>query len=214
MFFIRMGATPSSVCRQKCWCGAGTPHRDASDRRHAQTRFKSRWDQRLTEELRRSEGRGARDARGSGLIDIGRVFEVGSVRFRSSWRWSATALMHLVSRRGQARRGQGSARRAGRHVPGGHADRRLKIRAMQITGGLEPPPRALRRRGGPDPAGNLDFCIAIRTITMRDGRAECAGAGIVADCIRRRYEETRDSAPHSALEMATGASDGSARRQP
>src|SRR5207302_330403 len=49
-----------------------------------------------------------------------------------------------------------------------------KIRAMQIIGGLEPTRRGLY--GGAvgylDFAGNLDFCIAIRTITMRGQRAE------------------------------------------
>ena len=47
-----------------------------------------------------------------------------------------------------------------------------------------------------DFAGNLDFCIAIRTITIRDGRAHVqAGAGIVADSNpAAEYEETRDKA--------------------
>ncbi len=44
--------------------------------------------------------------------------------------------------------------------------------------------------------GNLDFCIAIRTITIRDGKARVqAGAGIVADSNpAAEYEETRDKA--------------------
>ena len=47
-----------------------------------------------------------------------------------------------------------------------------------------------------DFAGNLDFCIAIRTITIRNGRARVqAGAGIVADSNpAAEYEETRDKA--------------------
>ena len=65
---------------------------------------------------------------------------------------------------------------------------------MQIVGGLEPTRRGLY--GGAvgylDFAGNLDFCIAIRTITMQDGRAEVqAGAGIVADSDpAAEYEES------------------------
>jgi anthranilate synthase component 1 len=59
-----------------------------------------------------------------------------------------------------------------------------------------------------DFAGNLDFCIAIRTITMRGDRAEIqAGAGIVADSLPgAEYEETRDKARAllQALEMAQG----------
>ena len=80
---------------------------------------------------------------------------------------------------------------------------------MQIVGALEPTRRGLY--GGAvgylDFAGNLDFCIAIRTIAMRGQRAEIqAGAGIVADSLpAAEYEETRDKARAliQALEMAT-----------
>ena len=43
-----------------------------------------------------------------------------------------------------------------------------------------------------DLAGNLDSCIAIRTLVAREGRAEVqAGAGIVADSSpQREYDET------------------------
>ena len=58
-----------------------------------------------------------------------------------------------------------------------------------------------------DFAGNLDFCIAIRTIAMRGQAAQIqAGAGIVADSVpQAEYEETRDKARAlvQALEMAT-----------
>ena len=83
-----------------------------------------------------------------------------------------------------------------------------KIRAMQIVGELEPTRRGLY--GGAvgylDFAGNLDCCIAIRTIAMRDGNAVVqAGAGIVADSVpAAEYEETRDKARAliQALELA------------
>jgi anthranilate synthase component 1 len=56
-----------------------------------------------------------------------------------------------------------------------------------------------------DFAGNLDCCITIRTITMKDGRAYVqAGAGIVADSNpTAEFDETRDkaSALLRALEM-------------
>ena len=47
-----------------------------------------------------------------------------------------------------------------------------------------------------DFAGNLDFCIAIRTIVLEAGKAYVqAGAGIVADSNpTAEYEETRDKA--------------------
>ena len=57
-----------------------------------------------------------------------------------------------------------------------------------------------------DFAGNLDFCIAIRTIIMKGARAFVqAGAGIVIDSIpSAEYEETRDKARAllRALELA------------
>ena len=57
-----------------------------------------------------------------------------------------------------------------------------------------------------DFAGNLDFCIAIRTIILERGQAQVqAGAGIVADSNpTAEYEETRDKARAliQALEMA------------
>jgi anthranilate synthase component 1 len=81
---------------------------------------------------------------------------------------------------------------------------------MQIIGALEPSRRGLY--GGAvgylDFAGNLDFCIAIRTITIRGARARVqAGAGIVADSNpAAEYEETRDKARAllTALAMAEG----------
>ena len=58
-----------------------------------------------------------------------------------------------------------------------------------------------------DFAGNLDFCIAIRTLVMVNGRAYLqAGAGIVADSNpSAEYEETRDKARAlvRALELAS-----------
>ena len=57
-----------------------------------------------------------------------------------------------------------------------------------------------------DFAGNLDFCITIRTVLIESGRAYVqAGAGIVADSNpAAEYEETRDKARAviRALELA------------
>ncbi len=57
-----------------------------------------------------------------------------------------------------------------------------------------------------DFAGNLDFCITIRTVLIENGRAFVqAGAGIVADSNpTAEYEETRDKARGviRALELA------------
>ena len=57
--------------------------------------------------------------------------------------------------------------------PAGTVSGAPKIRAMQIIDELEPTRRDVYAGavGYIDFAGNLDFCIAIRTITIRDGRA-------------------------------------------
>jgi anthranilate synthase component 1 len=79
---------------------------------------------------------------------------------------------------------------------------------MQIIRALEPSRRGLYAGavGYLDFAGNLDFCIAIRTILLEQGRALVqAGAGIVADSNpTAEFEETRDKARAMmrALELA------------
>jgi anthranilate synthase component 1 len=83
-----------------------------------------------------------------------------------------------------------------------------KVRAMQIISELEPSGRGLYAGavGYLDFAGNLDFCIAIRTVIMSGGRAYVqAGAGIVMDSDpTAEYQETRDKARAliRALELA------------
>jgi anthranilate synthase component I len=73
-----------------------------------------------------------------------------------------------------------------------------KVRAMQIIEELEPVRRGIY--GGSvfyaDFAGNLDSCIAIRTMFMRGKKAHVqAGAGIVADSVpEREYDECLNKA--------------------
>src|SRR5437588_9380938 len=73
-----------------------------------------------------------------------------------------------------------------------------KVRAMQIIEELEPTRRGIY--GGSvlyaDFAGNLDSCIAIRTLLMRGNKAYLqAGAGIVADSDPgHEYEECMNKA--------------------
>jgi anthranilate synthase component 1 len=83
-----------------------------------------------------------------------------------------------------------------------------KVRAMQIIRELEPDKRGVYAGAilYLDYAQNLDSCIAIRTIVMRDGYAFAqAGAGIVSDSVpEREYEETINKARAllRAIEMA------------
>jgi anthranilate synthase component I len=169
-------------------------------------------DQRLADELRRNEKERAEHVMlvDLGRNDIGRVAETGSVRvpqFMTLERYSH--VMHLVSRvEGRLSDECDRLDALVATFPAGTLTGAPKIRAMQIIGGLEPTRRGLY--GGAvgylDFAGNLDFCIAIRTITMRDGHADVqVGAGIVADSHpAAEYEETRDKARAllQALEMA------------
>ncbi len=213
MFFIRLGrdaivgASPEMLVRVE---GRHVEtHPIAGTRRRGATGDE---DQRLAEELRRSEKERAEHVMlvDLGRNDIGRVSEIGSVRvpqFMALERYSH--VMHLVSRvEGRLADDRDRLDALVATFPAGTLTGAPKIRAMQIVDGLEPTRRGLY--GGAvgylDFAGNLDFCIAIRTIAMRDGRADVqAGAGIVADSMpAAEHEETRDKAQAllQALAMA------------
>ena len=169
-------------------------------------------DLRLGDELKRNEKERAEHVMlvDLGRNDLGRVCEYGTVRvsqYMALERYSH--VMHLVSTvEGRLADGQDRLDALAATFPAGTVSGAPKIRAMEILSGLEPTPRGIY--GGAigylDFAGNLDFCIAIRTITMRNGRATVqAGAGIVADSQpRAEYEETCDKARAllTALEMA------------
>src|SRR6185369_14803557 len=92
--------------------------------------------------------------------------------------------------------------------PAGTVTGAPKIRAMEIIRGLEPDRRGLYAGSVlyMDYADNLDSCIAIRTIVLRDGKAMVqAGAGIVADSVpEHEYAETvnKARAMFRAIEMA------------
>ena len=159
-------------------------------------------DLRLGEELKRNEKERAEHVMlvDLGRNDLGRVCEFGSVRvpqYMAVERYSH--VMHLVSTV------DGRLSEQCDHFdalvacfPAGTVSGAPKIKAMQILASLEPTRRDIYAGavGYIDFAGNLDFCIAIRTITIRRGVARVqAGAGIVADSNpAAEYEETRDKA--------------------
>jgi anthranilate synthase component 1 len=169
-------------------------------------------DLRLAEELKRNEKERAEHVMlvDLGRNDVGRVCEYGSVRvpqFMGLERFSH--VMHLTSV--VEGRLAGDRDRFDALVscfPAGTVSGAPKVRAMQIINELEPSGRGLYAGavGYLDFAGNLDFCIAIRTIIMSSGRAYVqAGAGIVMDSNpTAEYEETRDKARAlvRALELA------------
>ena len=135
-----------------------------------------------------------------GRNDLGRVSEYGSVTVKDLMfveRYSH--VMHLVSALEGQLRPDLSALDAFRSCfPAGTLSGAPKVRAMEIIEELEPARRGVY--GGSvlyaDFSGNLDSCIAIRTLFMRGEQGYIqAGAGVVADSIpESEYEECRNKA--------------------
>jgi anthranilate synthase component 1 len=147
-----------------------------------------------------------------GRNDLGRVSEYGSVKVRDLMyveRYSH--VMHLVTAlEGKLRAGLDALDAFAACFPAGTLSGAPKVRAMQIIEELEPTRRGIY--GGSvlyaDFAGNLDSCIAIRTMLMEGEKAYLqVGAGIVADSDpAREYEECMNKAKAvlRAVEMARG----------
>jgi anthranilate synthase component 1 len=145
-----------------------------------------------------------------GRNDLGRVCEYGSVRVEkliTVERYSH--VMHLVSSlRGRLRPDVDCFDVLMACFPAGTVSGAPKVRAMQIVDELEPTRRGIYAGGilYLDFSGNLDSCIAIRTLVAKDGIAHVqAGGGVVADSIpAREYEETvnKSRALRAALEAA------------
>ena len=135
-----------------------------------------------------------------GRNDLGRVSEYGSVQVRDLMyveRYSH--VMHIVSAlEGKLREGLDALDAFAACFPAGTLSGAPKVRAMQIIEELEPVRRSIY--GGSvlyaDFAGNLDSCIAIRTMLMQGKKAYLqAGGGIVADSDpQREFEESMNKA--------------------
>ena len=145
-----------------------------------------------------------------GRNDLGRVSEYGSVQVEALMtieRYSH--VQHLVtSLRGRLRDGLDRFDALAACFPAGTVTGAPKIRAMQIIRELEPAHRGVYAGAVlyVDYADNLDSCIAIRTIELRDGIATIeAGAGIVSDSVpAKEYEECLNKARalFRAIELA------------
>jgi len=131
-----------------------------------------------------------------GRNDVGRVARYGTVRptkLKFIERYSH--VMHLVSSvEGELRPELDSWDALLACFPAGTVTGAPKVRAMQIISELEPTRRGVY--AGTvfyyDLTGNLDSCIAIRSIVIRGGKATVqVGAGIVADSVPElEFEET------------------------
>ncbi len=135
-----------------------------------------------------------------GRNDVGRVAAWGSVKTDELMvieRYSH--VMHIVSNVvGRLREGLNAFDVLRAAFPAGTVSGAPKVRAMQIISDLEPFRRGIYAGavGYFDLQGNMDFCIAIRTIVMSGGTAMIqAGAGIVADSDpEREWEEVLNKA--------------------
>jgi anthranilate synthase component 1 len=145
-----------------------------------------------------------------GRNDVGRVARYGSVKLSDVMtieRYSH--VMHITSNvGGELAEGQTAFDALWACLPAGTVSGAPKVRAMEIIDELEP------HRRGPyagavgyfDYSGNMDTCIALRTIVVQGDTAYVqAGAGIVADSVpANEWQETLNKARGllTAIEVA------------
>jgi anthranilate synthase component 1 len=145
-----------------------------------------------------------------GRNDLGRVCEYGTVEVESFMAVeNYSHVMHIVSSvAGRLRPGIGALDALRSVLPAGTLSGAPKVRAMQIIDELEPV-----KRGGYGGAigwvsytGELDTCIHIRTVVVKDGIAHVqAGGGTVADAkpdYEFRESEAKARAVLQAIELA------------
>ncbi|GAB6063493.1 anthranilate synthase component I [Deferrisoma palaeochoriense] len=202
-----VGASPEVMvrkegCRALLRPIAGTRHRGATPEE----------DRALEEELLADEKERAEHLMlvDLGRNDLGRVATPGGVRLEESFvveRYSH--VMHIVSTVSAELRPEVDALDVlGATFPAGTVSGAPKVRAMELIAELEPRERGVYAGAvgylGFD--GNMDTCIAIRTLVFCRGRVVAqAGAGVVADSDPGfEYQETlhKSAALRRALELA------------
>ncbi|WP_145060903.1 anthranilate synthase component I [Adhaeretor mobilis] len=203
MFYLRMpnvtlvGSSPEIMVRVVD--GRVTVRPLAGTRKRGETEEE---DQRLGEELLADPKERAEHVMlvDLGRNDVGRVAEFGTVEISDVMvieRYSH--VMHITSNvNGQLTADRDSFDALAACLPAGTVSGAPKVRAMEIIDEIEP------HRRGPyagavgylDFAGNMDTCIALRTVVIADGKAYVqAGAGIVADSNpAAEYQETLNKA--------------------
>ncbi|MGB2627187.1 MAG: anthranilate synthase component I [Candidatus Acidiferrum sp.] len=174
-------------------------------------------DQRLEQEMLASEKERAEHIMlvDLGRNDLGRVCDYGTVtvqKLMTVERYSH--VMHLVSNlHGKLREDVDCFDALMSCFPAGTVSGAPKVRAMEIIEELEKVRRGIYAGGilYLDFAGNLDSCIALRTMVIKNGVAYVqAGSGIVADSTAMgefRESENKSKALLRALEAAHGDED-------
>jgi anthranilate synthase component 1 len=142
--------------------------------------------------------------------DVGRICRFGSIKvsdFMTIERYSH--VMHIVSNiEGELEEGKDADDVMRATFPAGTVSGAPKVRAMQLINGFEK-----GKRGAYSGAvayfgfdGNLDSCIVLRTIVLKDGVAYAqAGCGVVADSVpEAEYQEcvNKATALFRAIERA------------
>jgi anthranilate synthase component 1 len=203
MFFLRtpgvtlVGSSPEILCRVVD--GRVTVRPLAGTRKRGRDDAE---DRRLAEELLGDPKERAEHVMlvDLGRNDVGRVARYGTVELSDVMvieRYSH--VMHITSNvQGLLDEGYDAFDALRACLPAGTVSGAPKVRAMEIIDELEP------HRRGPyagavgyiDYSGNMDTCIALRTIVIQGQKAYVqAGAGIVADSIpRQEYQETMNKA--------------------
>jgi anthranilate synthase component 1 len=203
MFYLRMpqatlvGSSPEIMVRVVA--GKVTVRPLAGTRRRGATEEE---DRRLGEELLADPKERAEHVMlvDLGRNDVGRVARYGSVEVSDVMtieRYSH--VMHITSNvTGQLAEGRTAFDALRACLPAGTVSGAPKVRAMQIIDEMEPHRRGpyAGAVGHVDFNGNMDTCIALRTIVVQGNKAYIqAGAGIVADSVpASEYQETLNKA--------------------
>ncbi len=156
-----------------------------------------------------------------GRNDVGRVAEYGTVELSdvmSIERYSH--VMHISSNvQGQLAKGKTAMDALKACLPAGTVSGAPKVRAMEVIDEIEP------HRRGPyagavgylDYSGNMDTCIALRTLVFTGDKIYVqAGAGVVADSVpSAEYQETLNKAGAmlKAIEMTVARTGDRTARQ-
>ncbi len=145
-----------------------------------------------------------------GRNDLGRVADYGTIKVTSLMsveRYSH--VQHLVTQlSADLRSGLDRFDALAACFPAGTVSGAPKIRAIEMITELEPTPRGIYSGavGYFDYSGNMDTCIAIRTMVLENGVAKVqAGAGIVADsdpATEFRETENKAAALLKAIDIA------------
>ncbi len=135
-----------------------------------------------------------------GRNDLGRVSEFGSIQVEGLMSVEKYShVQHLVSYLYSDLKPELDCLDAlASCFPAGTVSGAPKVRAIEIIRDLEPTERGVYAGavGYLDYAGNMDTCIAIRTLVLEDGVAKIqSGAGIVADSVpESEFQETVNKA--------------------